>query len=143
VKNWLLTIAVAFAVCALSFGAFYAINREPAELRAAARQGDALAWLRVEFKLSDGQFAAIKQLHEDYGRVCSEHCAQIMAAEKRHAPATEIATLENTCVQSMAEHFQRVAGLMSPEEGRRYLSMVMPRIHDYDHRGAPDVEVRP
>ena len=106
VKNWLLTLVLAFGACALSFGAFYTLNREPAEGRAALRDGDALEWIRAEFKLSDQQYAAIKQLHERYGSVCNAHCSAIMTAEKRGAPAEEIRALENNCVQSMTEHFQ-------------------------------------
>jgi hypothetical protein len=142
VKNWLLTAAIAIAVCVASFGAFYAVNREPAAMREAAREGDALEWLRVEFKLSDAQFAAIKRLHADYGGTCARHCAAIMAARERQAPAAEIAGLESECVRSMKDHFERVAALMAPDQGRRYLALVLPRIEDYDHRGAPNVEVR-
>ncbi len=141
-KNWLVTVLIAFAACALSFGAFYAFNREPAPLRAAAQSGDAMEWMRLEFKLSDAQYAAIQRLHEDYSAVCSAHCSAIMAAEKRGAPNAEVVALENTCVQSMTEHFQRVAALMSPEEGKRYLAIVLPRVHDYDHRGAPNLQAR-
>lgn len=142
-KNWLLTLVIALAACALSFGAFYAMNREPAGLRAAARAGDALEWLRADFKLTDAQYAAIKQLHDEYGTVCARHCDAIMTARKRGAPPAQIAALENECVQSMTDHFQRVAALMAPEQGRRYLAIVLPRVHDYDHRGTPNLQARP
>ncbi|HVU34378.1 MAG TPA: hypothetical protein VHE61_13155 [Opitutaceae bacterium] len=142
-KNWILTLVFALAACAVSYGVFYAANREPAAVRAAARNGDAMQWLRVEFKLTDAQYAAIKQLHAQYGTVCAKHCAAIMAAQKSGAPAAEIASLENECVTSMTAHFHRVAALMSPEEGRRYLAIVLPRINDYDHRGAPNLEGHP
>jgi hypothetical protein len=141
-KNWVLTLLLACGVCALSFGSFYVINREPPGLRKAAREGDAMEWLRVEFRLTDAQYAAITQLHAKYGVTCNEHCSRIMAAEKRGAPRAEISALENECVRSMTEHFRAVAALMAPKQGERYLALVMPRIHDYDHRGAPDVEVR-
>lgn len=142
-KNWVLTIAIALVACAASFGAFYVLNREPPALRAAARAGDAMEWLRAEFKLTDEQYAAIKKLHDDYGSVCSQHCSAIMAAEKRGAPRGEVTALENECVKSMTEHFRRVAGLMSAQEGERYLAIVMPRVKDYDHRGTPNLEARP
>ena len=142
-KNWLLTLVIALVACAVSFGAFYVINREPAALRDAARAGDALQWLRVEFKLTDAQYATIKHLHEQYSAVCTDHCNEIMAAEKRGASPAEVRALENACVESMTDHFKRVAAVMSPNEGRRYLAIVMPRIHDYDHRGAPTLQGRP
>jgi hypothetical protein len=143
VKNWLVTLLVALVAGVASFGAFYTANREPAALKAAARDRDSLEWLRVEFKLTDPQYAAIKQLHAQYGSVCADHCAAIMAAQKRNAPAAEVTRLENACVQSMTEHFHRVAALMTPKEGERYLAIVLPRIQDYDHRGSPNVEARP
>lgn len=142
-KNWILTLCLALGACGLSFGAFYWVNREPAELRAVAREGDAMEWLRLEFQLNEDQFAAIKQLHEDYGVICAQHCSAIMAAEQRGAPKGEIARLENHCVQSMGEHFHRVAALMSPVQGQRYLAVVLPRINDYSHRGAPNVRAEP
>ena len=142
-KNLLLTLGIAAAACALSFGVFYAVNREPADVRRAVSEGDALAWMRAEFRLSDAQFAAIKQLHEDYRAVCAGHCAAIMAAEKRGAPHAEVAALEKTCVDAMTAHFRRVAALMPPGQDERYLAIVLPRIADYDHRGAPNVQVRP
>jgi hypothetical protein len=143
VKNWLLTLLVAVALCAVSFAGFFVVNRETPQARQAARAGDAMEWMRAEFRLTEAQFAAIRELHDRYGAVCSEHCARIMAAEKSGASAQQVAALENECVQSMADHFHRVAALMAPEQAERYLSLVLPRIRDYDHRGAPNVLVRP
>jgi len=143
VKNLLLTFAIVMAACALSFGVFYAASGAPAEVRRAARERDAMAWMRLEFKLDDAQFAAIKRLHEDYRDVCAGHCAAIMAAERRQAPPAEVAALEKTCVEAMTTHFKRVAALMPPGQGGRYLAIVLPRIADFDHRGAPNVQVRP
>lgn len=141
-KNLLLTLGIAAAACALSFGIFYAMNREPAEIRHALSDGDAMAWLRADFQLNEAQFSAIKRLHDDYRGVCAEHCAAIMAAEKRNAPTAEVAALEKTCVDAMTAHFKRVAALMPAGEGERYLAIVLPRIADFDHRGAPNVQVK-
>lgn len=141
-KNFLLTLGLAIAACATAFGIFYAINDQPAMHRA-AQEKDAMAWLRAEFHLDDAQFAAIKKLHDDYGSVCAEHCAAIMSARHRLAPASEVAVLEKKCVDSMTAHFQRVAGLMPPPEGVRYLAMVLPRVKEYGHEGAPNLRVAP
>jgi hypothetical protein len=141
-KNFLLTLGMMLAAAALSFGVFYALNDEPATRRA-AREGDALAWLRAEFHLDDAQFAAVKKLHDDYNLVCADHCAEIMAARQRPAPPAELAALEAKCVESMEDHFRRVAALMPPPEGERYLATVLPRIADYDHAAAPTVQVHP
>jgi len=140
-KNFLITLGVVAAACALSFGIFYAVSRERAEMRQALRDGDAMAWLRTEFRLNDSQFAAIKQLHADYRGKCAEHCSAIMAAEKRGAPPAEVAALEKVCVDAMTVHFRRVATRMPPGQGERYLAVVLPRIADFDHRGAPNVKV--
>src|SRR5437762_6473458 len=102
-KNLLITVGIALAACGAAFGVFYVLNDDPA-MRRAAREGDAMAWLRTEFHLNDAQFAAIKKLHEDYGTVCAGHCAAIMEARKRSAPPAEIAALEKTCVESMTVH---------------------------------------
>lgn len=140
-KNGLITLLVVLAAGVLSFGVFYAMNDAPA-VRRAAREGDAMAWLQAEFHLSQAQFAAIKKLHADYGRQCSEHCRAIMEARQRGASATEQASLEKICVDAMTEHFRKVAALMSPGEGERYLAIVLPRIQDYSHHEAPTVQVR-
>jgi hypothetical protein len=137
-KNFLITVGVALGACALAFGVFFALNNDPA-LRRAAREGDAMVWLRAEFKLDDAQFAAIKKLHDDYAVVCGEHCAAIMDARERKAPAAEVARLEKVCVEAMTGHFQRVAALMPTGQGERYLAVVLPRVADYGHSGAPNV----
>jgi len=151
-KNFWLTLIVVATAGVVSFGTFYAMNDEPA-VRRAAREGDAMAWLRAEFHLNGAQFAAIKQLHDDYGVVCSRHCAAIMAAKQRAAASATsadkaraeaaVAALERTCLDSMTEHFRRVAALMPPREGERYLAIVLPRVAGYEHNGAPNVQVRP
>src|SRR3954471_2036885 len=133
-KNFLLTVIVALLVGAAAFTAMFFVNDEPA-LHRAARESDAMTWLRTEFALDDAHFEAIRKLHEDYGRVCGEHCAAINAAKERHATATEIAALERTCVDAMTAHFHRVAALMPAKQGERYLATVLPRIARYDHAG--------
>lgn len=137
-KNFWLTLALVIGAGAVSFGAFYVINDAPA-VRRAAREHDAMAWLRAEFHLNDAQFAAIKRLHDGYGRECARHCAAILAARERRAPAAEVAGLERVCVESMTEHFRKVAALMPPGEGERYLAIVLPRVAGYDHEGAPNL----
>jgi hypothetical protein len=133
---------VVLVTCASSFGIFYALCDEPA-MHHAAREADAMAWLQTEFHLDATQFAAIKKLHDDYGAVCAGHCATIMAAKDRAAPAGEIAALEKTCLDAMTAHFRRVAALMPAREGERYLATVLPRVKDYGHDGAPNLRVTP
>ena len=141
-KNWLITLGLAVAVGVAAYGVFFVGNDEP-ELRRAARAGDAMAWLRVEFRLSEAQAAAVKKMHDDFSVECGEHCAAILDARERKAPAAEIARLEQVCVDAMTAHFERVAALMAPEQGARYLEIVRPRVAGYDHAGAPNVRVKP
>ncbi len=141
-KNWLITLLVAALVGGAAYGTFYVGHDEP-ELRRAARAGDAMAWLRAEFRLSDGQAAAVKKLHDDFSVECGEHCGAIVDARERKAPAAEIARLEQVCVDAMTKHFERVAALMSAEQGARYLAIILPRVAGHDHAGAPNVRVKP
>lgn len=141
-KNFWLTLLVVLAAGAASFGAFYLMNDDPA-VRRAAREHDAMAWLRAEFHLDDAQFAAIQALHDSYGRECAQHCAAIVEARQRHAPAQERAALEQVCVDSMTAHFRKVAALMPSGEGERYLAIVLPRVSGYAHEGAPTLKVQP
>lgn len=141
-KNFWISLLILVGAAAVSFGAFYVMNDEPA-VRRAAREQDAMAWLRAEFQLDDAQFAAIKALHDDYGTQCAEHCSAIMSAKRRKAAHAEIAALEKVCVESMTTHFQRVAELMPAGQGERYLATVLPRVSDYAHEGAPNVQVQP
>ena len=141
-KNFLITLGVVLAACAAAFGVCYAMSGDRA-MHAAAREGDAMAWLRGEFKSSDARFAAIKRLHEDYSVVCSRHCAAIIDARERMAPAPEIAALEKVCVDATTAHFRQVAALMPAAEGPRYLATVLPRVAGYSHDSAPTVRVTP
>lgn len=141
-RNWLITWAVAVVLGGLAYAAFFAGNDEP-ELRRAARAGDAMAWLKVEFRLSDEQAAAVKKLHDDFSVECSVHCGDIVDARERRAPAAEIARLERVCVDAMEQHFKRVAALIPAEQRTRYLEIVLPRIAGHDHAAAPNVRVGP
>jgi len=141
-RNLLLTAALAAAVAAGAFGVAYLVSGDRA-LRVAAREGDALAWLRVEFKLDDARFAAVTRLHEEFSIECSAHCAAIVAARERSAPPGEVAALEAHCVAAMTTHFRQVATLMEPAQGERYLALVLPRIRGHTHEGAPTVRLAP
>ena len=142
-RNLLLTLGIVAAACAAAFGVSYLSNPEHRALHAAAREGDAMTWLRVEFRLSAAQFSAIQKLHEDFSIECGRHCAAIMEARERKAPAAEVAVLEKYCVDSMTAHFRRVAALMPPGQGERYLAIVLPRVAGYSHEGAPNVRATP
>ena len=113
------------------------------DLQSENRSGDTRAWLRTEFHLDAAQFRAIARLHEAYGSVCASHCRAIMNARRNNAQPAEIQALEDECVRSMTDHFRRVAALMPPGQGDRYLALVLPRIGDYSHTGAPTLRGTP
>jgi len=97
---------------------------------------DDLAWLRLEFRLSDVEMAQVRKLHDGYLPKCGEMCAKI-AAKKREvdqalAGATnvnaaveqqvmELCELRAQCQLQMLRHFAEVSQVMPPEQGRRYL----------------------
>lgn len=141
-RNRVVTALLAVALGAVMFAVGYVLSQDPA-LHQAAQQRDALAWLRVEFGLSDQQFRAIEALHRDYSIACGEHCGAILDARRRGAPAAEVAALEKTCVDAMTRHFRAVAALMPAGQGERYLAIVLPRVAGYDHHGAPSVRATP
>jgi hypothetical protein len=142
-RNLLPTLGVVAAVCAAAFAVSYFADPRHRALHAAAQEGDAMAWLRVEFRLNDTQFSAIERLHEDFSVECSRHCAAIMEARERRAPAAGVAALEKHCVDAMTAHFRQVAALMPPGQGERYLAVVLPRVAGYSHEGAPNVRATP
>jgi hypothetical protein len=141
-RNLLYTALLALVVAGAAAGGFYFSQRD-AGLSRAARAQDAMAWLRTEFHLTAAQEAAITKLQNEYAVVCSEHCAMILAARKRAAPAAEVEALEKTCTDAMKAHFTQVAALMSPGEGPRYLQEVLPRIDTYSHQNSPNGRMMP
>jgi Spy/CpxP family protein refolding chaperone len=154
-KYLLLTAAL---VAGLAGGAATIFYRTAAdrELKVAVQNRDSLAWLRVEFNLTEEQFEKIRVLHEEYSRICDEHCRLIQqAARQRHELRTDpnpdpeavaaaearFEALRRDCEMAIAAHVQRCAQIMSPREGQRYLAMVLPRIPNFDHEAAPGLNV--
>ena len=101
-----------------------------------AQPADDLAWLRIEFHLSDTEMARIRQLHEGYMPKCAEMCAKI-AAKKQELDAAlgtgtnltaeaqtkigELCEMRKQCQMQMLQHFITVSQTMPPEKGKRYL----------------------
>jgi hypothetical protein len=148
---------VVLALAALATGFLcYRLNSAPA-LHAAVATRDAMAWLKVDFHLTDAQFAEIKKLHDAYAPSCEEHCRLIqeatraieaLAATRGSDPAAVVAAertlqdLRTTCETAIAAHVRKVAALMSPDDGQRYLALVLPKIADFDHQMAPGLDLK-
>ena len=133
----------------------YRLSCEP-PLHAAVAKGDTMAWLRTDFHLDADRFAAIKKLHEAYAPSCAEHCRLIQEATREHNalksaagadPAAQIAAgrklqeLRTACETAITAHVRQVAALMSPEDGRLYLALVLPKIASFGHATAPDLQL--
>lgn len=146
----LLAIAV-LGVVGYFFG--YKLGCDPV-LHEAARYKDSMAWLRYEFHLTPAQFEAIKTLHADYAGTCDEHCRNIrVAMSERDCLATSrpddkaavaeadrrIQEMSTHCETVLGQHLVKVAALMSPADGERYLAMMRPRLAQFDHSGTPDL----
>jgi hypothetical protein len=154
-RNLLIGIAILAAIAVATAYVAYRISGDTA-VRAALAKRDALEWLRTDFQLTDAQFASIRRLHESYSVVCEEHCRAIQEATRERnaqrarlpAGAPEVAAAEQRvqelrliCETAIAAHVRQVAAEMSPDAGRRYLELVLPRIADFDHQAAPTVRI--
>ncbi len=122
----------------------------------ALEQQDALEWLRADFKLTEAQFSAIKQLHDSYSVVCEAHCRDIMLAVRARndlkasgqknatvlaAAEQRVEELRTVCETAIAAHVRACASHMSAEAGARYLALVLPKIKDFDHQAPPDLQL--
>ena len=100
-----------------------------------------LTWLKSEFHLSTSQMAAIETLHHDYQPVCRDHCEKIHQARARLAAAkpasatgeanaalAELARVEAVCRDATRAHLERVAALMAPADGARFLALMVPKL---------------
>ena len=149
-KYLLGTVAVLLLLAAAAGLVGYRLSCNPG-LHAAATKGDAMEWLRVDFHLTDAQFASIRRLHDAYAGTCAEHCRLIQEATRARnafadpAAASEaerkLQALRAHCETAIAGHVRQVAALMSPEDGRRYLALVLPKIARFDHTAAPDLHL--
>jgi hypothetical protein len=137
---------VAFALLALVLAATaYGVTR----YLQAQQPEDQWTWLRREFHLSDPQFAQVRALHDAYRPVCADHCRRVLAVRGRMdalehsgsqgspeyaAAREEWEAVRQECNRATLAHLREVAAAMNPEDGRRYLSLTVPRVETFDHR---------
>jgi hypothetical protein len=141
-KRLVLFLALVLAVAATAYGVTRYLG--------ARRTEDSWVWLRREFHLNDSQLARIRALHADYQPICADHCSRIQAArdriarleaEGRRGTPDYIAALDawesvkQECSRATLMHLERVAAAMSPDDGRRYLALMVPRLARTDHLG--------
>lgn len=106
------------------------------------RESIGLEWLRKEYQLSDEAHERIIQLHQEYFSRCDAMCAEMIAAHRpstlRHRSKTSTSSLEERlqrekaicerCLNNMIGHLREVSTHMSPEQGRRFLSDILPEV---------------
>lgn len=147
-KRWATILGLAIVTLVLSYwGAGQWHARELTKLNQV--DGGNLAWLRTGFDLSAEQFAAVTALHRDYATVCTQHCADILAAQRKldelragaadaselAAAARELERLETVCNDATLAHIRRVAALMPEEAAGRFLALVEPHLASQPHDG--------
>jgi hypothetical protein len=133
-RSLVIVLAALVLGAALAGGAYFAGRR--ACVMTHTNPADDLAWLRMEFHLSDAEMARIQKLHEGYLPKCAGMCAKIAAKKSELEAAlstttnldqvvqqklTEVASLRAQCQVQMLQHFTEVSRTMPPEQGRRYL----------------------
>lgn len=151
--SFLVRTVFALVLAAGVIGFFCYRMSSDAALHAAAMKRDTMEWLRADFHLTEAQFAAVQKLHVDYAPTCEEHCREIQAARKmlttagaddavaRSAAEQKLQELRLSCELAMIRHVRQVAAVMSPEDGRRYVELVSPKIVDFDHTAAPNLQL--
>ena len=151
--RWTTALAIV-ALGLLSGGASYFCFHDTMSIPREDRH-DSLAWVRHEFGLSEEKFAKVKALHEAYELVCADHCIAIANSRtelKRldaaqaapadiAAAAAEAKAVDARCIASTEAHIKEVAALIGGEEGRRYLSIVRPRVVMFDHTGPATLDL--
>ena len=115
---------------------------------------DEMVWMKTEFHLTPAQTSAIEKLHDDYNPVCMEHCRLIREARTRlttletskqqatpdYATAqTEMTRLKGVCHDATQKHLEAVAAQMSPDEGRRFLDLTLPKLAGQSHAAPMDL----
>ena len=115
------------------------------------RPVDQWTWLQREFHLNQAQLDRIKALHAAYQPICMGHCSRVLALKNQLGALAETKgknspqylqaqtaweNLRRECNEATFQHLQAVAAVMSPDDGSRYLAMMVPRI-DRPDRTAP------
>ena len=100
-----------------------------------------LAWIKTDLKLSEEQFAKVRELHAAYRPHCEEMCHRIASTRERvqaaaaHSremtPELEKAIREHAetraqCQAEMLRHIYRTAATLDKDQASRYLETMLP-----------------
>ncbi len=142
VKRGVLILAFGLLAAAVAYCCVYRASTSSAR---SLQQSDKpeLAWLKEEFKLSDGNFKRVSELHAAYLPQCRDMCQEIDAHNVKlqtllsgatnmtpeiTAALTESSRLRSECQSMMVRHFFQVSQTMPNEQGRRYVSWVKAKV---------------
>jgi hypothetical protein len=142
VKNGIviLILAVGLAVC--SFVIYYRTATAAAAAMLSKPQGE-MEWLKMEFHLTETQFARIQELHREYAPKCDEMCEDIanenlkldaliranhMVTAEVNEALSECVAVQGNCRRALLGHVYAVSAEMSPTDGNRYVQMMKQRI---------------
>jgi hypothetical protein len=141
-------IGIALAVIASSFVRRGCCDKQLAK---SAGCGDTSRWFRCEFGADGPTCDAIVKAQADFCKKCREHCAATAAAgeilkqlpadapkESREAAEASLEAAKKHCHEARVAHARRIAGMLAPEAGKRYLTVVLPHLAKLDHAGPPD-----
>jgi len=127
-------LVLGLAAAAVAYCSLYLLGTTGPRAWLQSRQPE-LLWLKQEFKLTDAEFARVRQLHESYLPQCRERCLRIQTMNQelsgllaKSAEVTPVvadrARLRAECEAAMLKHFLQVSRSMPPEQGKRYLAWV-------------------
>jgi Spy/CpxP family protein refolding chaperone len=148
-----LVLLAALGSLALAFCIYYHVATRPMVVMLSKPAGE-MDWLRMEFNLTDEQFAKIKALQEAYQPKCGQMCQRIMEADAHldqlintnttmtprvEAALKQCAIVQADCRRAMLGHIYAVAAEMSPVNRDRYLQMMEKSITE--PRLGPDTAV--
>lgn len=123
-----------------------------------SHQEKGLRWLKEEYQLDEASFKKALALHEAYFATCNQMCQEINDASRpllmrsRRIPQQAAMAkglhdreqrLCDSCEDAAKKHLHKVAELMTPEQGKRFLADMLETLetqrlqHDLDMTARP------
>jgi len=146
-KRSLVILVAGLVLGALAYAGMYRAETSDSCCRIDESKAPELAWLKLEFHLTDAEFARVSELHEQYLSGCAERCHEIDLKNQELAhllsstnnvtsqiqqTLADAAQLRAQCQAKMLQHFYDVSRTMPAEQGKRYLDWVQSKtlLHD-------------
>jgi len=141
----------------LTYGAIYLAGISSVSALS-SMESDELAWLKAEFKINDSGFEKIVAVHQAHEIQCLEHCRALEASRRRLSKLTQKATsvtpeieaalkadgaVREQCRVSTLRHVYEVSRLMTPDQGQRYVDLMVRRLIEADGHYHDKVTKRP